>query len=265
VEQKITGLDNDLNFSEGEFSPDKPMPVSNSYIFTSGSYLVLGYITIPRLLMILLTLSFVLIFHLDQPYKHYPLHQFLIVLNSFYFLLGIIPVFSIKIEWINNLILLGLTGLTCVSLQFMTYSVRKKLGFWSNLMIFAEIFLETMDGFNSKLFAFGLILVVFFALVLIGWLVIKLLNFKKFIENESIIRKHKIKLFLEVLVTSMLALKMVAFSTRLSEPFRIPIYIYKMFFLPAFYKPTKKVSMIVQSAVFVLIFYSVRMSIVIWR
>lgn len=157
------------------------MPVSSSYIFTSSSYLVLGLITIPRLLMLLLTLGFVLIFHLDQPYKHYPLHQFLIVLNSFYFLLGVIPIFSIKIEWINNIILLGLSGIMCVSLQFMKYSVRKKLGFWSNLMIFFEIFLETMDGFNSKLFLIGLILAVFFGLIAIGWVFIRLRNFQQYL------------------------------------------------------------------------------------
>lgn len=63
----------------------------------------------------------------------------------------------------------------------------------------------------------------------------------------------------------MLALKMVALSTRFSEPFRIPFFIYKLLTLPAFYKPSQKVYMIVQSIIFVLVFYVVRMSIVIWR
>ena len=63
-----------------------------------------------------------------------------------------------------------------VSLQFMKYSLRKKLGFWSNLMIFFEIFLETMDGYNSKILGFVIDLVVFFVLVLIGWVIIKFRN-----------------------------------------------------------------------------------------
>jgi hypothetical protein len=72
--------------------------------------------------------------------------------------------------------LLGL----CVSLQFLGYTKRRKLGFWSNIMIFFEIFLGMCDLFDNKIMVIAMEIAVFAILITIGVVMMSLRKFKKY-------------------------------------------------------------------------------------
>lgn len=244
---------------------DQPLPEILPFIFTSNPYLLAKVITIPRLLILLLTLFFVLGFHLNQPYKHYPLQQFLIFINCFYLLLGLIPIFNIHHIWVNSGILVAMLIGLCVSLQFLSYTKRKKLGFWSNIMIFFEIFLSMCDLFDSKIMVVALELAIFSILVMIGALMISLRNYKKYNRSTITASKFKKELFMEVLVSAMLTLKIVSLTVKAKEPFRIPTYIGYLIHLPSFYNTEQQVVIVIKSLVFMCLFFFFRMAIVLYR
>ena len=248
-----------------KFDEKRPMPVVLSYLFTSSPYLILGIITIPRFLILAITILFVTMFHLNQPYKHYPLQQFLIVINSFYLFIAIIPLFGIRNTWINSGILFCLLAALIVGLQFLKYTFRSKLGLWSNTMIFLEIFLETMDILDSKILIIAVHLIILSTLTLIGALMIKSQANKNQDMSVHSLKKYKKELFLEVVITAMLTLKVVAISIKSTEPFRIPSAFMNLIYLPSLYDEDQKKKLGLKSVVFILLFYFFRMVIVFYR
>lgn len=228
------------------------------FIFTSTSMNFFGLVSIPKLIFIILLTSAAFWFHLGMHEKHYPLHLVIISFSWLYLFIILASAIGIESTWINSAGLLLFIVAGVILLQFIKYETRKRLGYWLNFLILFEFFCETADISDNWMIVISLEVVVFVCLYGIG----KVMLYMR--EEEKI--PQGVDFNKEIMVTVLLAMKLVVYLARPIEPIRNPIYSVKLLGVKSTLPPTQEtVEIFLVLGILLLCFFTSRMGVVFYR
>ena len=228
----------------------KPVILQTNWIFTSSA-VKLTFFTIPRLILFLVLFLGSLCLTLDLPKIHFPLYHIMFAFNMLTLFLALEFIFEIPNEYITGVMLLAWIVMAALSLQTLPGYLTNRIIEWTNLVIFWEIYIETIDLLPNKYIFF----VVLAIALLIDWL-IGMVIFRCFSRLERIEFRR------EVIVTALISLRLLVYLVRAGDPLRNPILGFSTFGMVPVLNAIDQGILLFLAVIFLPGFFAVRMLLV---
>lgn len=200
------------------------------FIVTSLQWKLL--FSLPKLLFFLgISLCFMTL-QLNQPNYYFPLYQLICSFNCFLLFFFAISPLEIENIYINSLLMALWILLITAAVYLAPNHIKLKISLYSNILIIFEIFLLHYDKFDNVWQFVGFWILAFVSHFLISVVFLKI-NGKMSKADSSDINK-------ELVVGSMITIKITGYLFSASDPFRNPIFFLRNFQKKSRLNSTKK-------------------------
>lgn len=203
---------------------EKKIKVQN-FSFGSVDFKILG-ITLPRLIIISILALGYFCLHLDMRDDSYPLQHILFGLNNmFVFLLiqGLVNIHSMTWSIFG---LLGFVGLGFLLSLALKIDWLYRITLTSNVLILYELYIETIDYFDSYSQFLTFVCLELVVLFVIGYCV-QLRSYKN-LENDKLKRRKLSKMKRELFIGALITIKLFVHIARAGYPMRDPLSVVQL-------------------------------------